>query len=104
MLINLSPINFQYNKNIQKPHTVKPNPEPLTYDTVSFGAMKKKEFEGIDLAVVQKFKAPIEKFNSNIDLQNWAKEKDFAHISVGDGKILNKCKYVILNLLQKLPD
>lgn len=75
MLINLSPINFQYNKNIQKPHTVKPNPEPLTYDTVSFGAMKKKEFEGIDLAVVQKFKAPIEKFNSNIDLQNWAKEK-----------------------------
>ena len=37
--------------------------------------MKKKEFEGIDLAVVQKFKAPIEKFNSNIDLQNWAKEK-----------------------------
>ena len=76
MLINLSPINLQYNnKNIQKPHTIKSNLTPLAYDTVSFGAMRKKEFEGIDLAVVQKFKAPIEKFNSNTDLQNWAGEK-----------------------------
>ena len=48
---------------------------PLAYDTISFGAMKKKEFSGIDLAVIQKFSAPIEKFNSNEDLQNWADEK-----------------------------
>ncbi len=76
MLINLSPINLQYNnKNIQKPHTINYNLTPLAYDTVSFGAMRKKEFEGIDLAVVQKFNAPIEKFNSNADLQNWAGEK-----------------------------
>ena len=37
--------------------------------------MKKSEFKGIDLAVVQKFKAPIEKFNSDDDLQNWAGEQ-----------------------------
>ncbi len=37
--------------------------------------MKKSEFKGIDLSVVQKFKAPIEKFNSDDDLQNWAGEQ-----------------------------
>ena len=47
----------------------------LSCDTVSFSAMKKAEFSGIDLFVVNKFKAPVEKFNSNEDLQNWCKEK-----------------------------
>lgn len=42
---------------------------------LSFGAMKKHEFDGIDFAVVEKYKAPIEKFNSNDDLQKWAGEK-----------------------------
>ena len=37
--------------------------------------MKKKQFEGVDFAVVEKFKPPIEKFNSNDDLQNWAGDK-----------------------------
>lgn len=37
--------------------------------------MKKNEFEGIDHAIVGKFKAPIEKFNTNQDLQNWSKTK-----------------------------
>jgi len=47
---------------------------PITYanNNLSFCAMKKKEFSGTDFAVVEKFKAPIEKFNSNSDLQNWA--------------------------------
>ena len=40
---------------------------------ISFGALKKSQFDGLDLAVVEKFKAPIEKFNSNDDLQDWAK-------------------------------
>ena len=40
---------------------------------VSFGALKKNQFDGIDFAVVEKFKAPIEKFNANSDLQDWAK-------------------------------
>ena len=77
MFINLTPINFQYNKtksNIKHQCVNYPNLAPLTRDTISFGAMKKSAFEGIDLAVVQKFKAPIEKFNSNENLQNWAKD------------------------------
>ena len=47
----------------------------LASDTVSFGAMKKNEFKGIDRVCVEKFKAPIEKFNKNEDLQNWAGKK-----------------------------
>lgn len=78
MFINLTPINFQY-RNIQSNAKNKSvnysNLAPLKYDTVSFCAMKKSEFEGIDFAVVQKFKAPIEKFNSNDDLQKWAGDK-----------------------------
>ncbi len=38
----------------------------------SFGAMKKSQFKGLDLLCVNTFKAPIEKFNSNLDLQKWA--------------------------------
>lgn len=51
------------------------NLSPLKQDTVSFGAMKKQEFSGIDRVCVDKFKAPIEKFNTNEDLQDWAGEK-----------------------------
>ena len=49
-----------------------PNLAPLKCDTVSFGALKKTQFQGVDLAVVERFKAPIEKFNNNGDLQIWA--------------------------------
>ena len=38
---------------------------------LSFQAMKPNQFSGIDYAVVRKFKAPVEKFNSNIDFQVW---------------------------------
>ena len=48
---------------------------PLKYDTVSFGSMKKSQFQGLDLFAVEKYKAPIEKFYTNEDLQNWAKTK-----------------------------
>lgn len=44
-------------------------------DTVSFGMMKKSAFKGIDLGVVNRYKAPIEKFNSNEDFQKWCFEK-----------------------------
>ena len=47
----------------------------LKHNNVSFQAMKKPQFDGIDFAVVEKYKAPIEKFNSNQDLQNWAGEQ-----------------------------
>ena len=68
MIINFIPLNFQYRttqNNSISPKGVRndSNLGVLAYDTVSFGTMKKKEFEGIDLAVVQKFKAPIEKFD-----------------------------------------
>ena len=43
--------------------------------TPTFGAMKKSQFKGLDLVCVNTFKAPIEKFNSNADLQSWAKNK-----------------------------
>lgn len=46
-------------------------PLNLTKDTVSFGAMKKNQFDNIDLVVVNKFKVPIEKFNSNEEFQDW---------------------------------
>ena len=75
MLINLTPIIFLTQDYTQNQRVTKSHLAPLAHDTVSFGAMKKNEFKGIDLAVVEKFKAPIEKFNSNEDLQNWAGDK-----------------------------
>ncbi len=41
----------------------------------SFKAMKPNQFTGLDYAAVRKFKAPVEKFNSHSDLQNWANLK-----------------------------
>lgn len=38
----------------------------------SFYAMKKADFRGIDFAIVEKFKAPIETFDVLADFQNWA--------------------------------
>ena len=51
----------------------------------NFTSMKKSQFEGIDYAVVEKFKAPIEKFNTNSDLQTWAGGKcnDIVHTNYG---------------------
>ncbi|MBQ7450541.1 hypothetical protein IJS77_03915, partial [bacterium] len=69
-------VNFS---NIRKKENAAPKRfgslSPLSCDTVSFGALKKNQFSGIDLLVVNKFKAPIEKFNTNDDLQNWCKKK-----------------------------
>lgn len=45
------------------------------YSSINFCAMKKSQFNGIDSIIVEKYKAPIEKFNSNKDLQDWAGEK-----------------------------
>ena len=60
----------QNNKNCKSCHIYN-NLSPLKKDTVSFTSMKKSQFEGIDIGVVNAFKAPIEKFNSNEDFQNW---------------------------------
>lgn len=42
-------------------------------NSYNFTAMKPNQFQGIDYAVVRKFKAPVEKFNENADFQKWAK-------------------------------
>lgn len=41
---------------------------------VNFCAMKKSQFKGFELECVNRFKAPIEKFNSIDDLKNWAED------------------------------
>lgn len=41
-------------------------------NTISFKALKKSAFSGIDFVAVEKFKAPIEKFDVLEDLQIWA--------------------------------
>lgn len=76
MYISLLTTKIQTENHINKkvPRAY-PNLSPLTCDAVSFGAMKKVQFDGVDFAVIEKFKAPIEKFNTNQDLQNWAKTK-----------------------------
>ena len=67
--MKINPINFL---NINKKSGVKyTNLAPLKCDTISFGAMKKSEFEGIDLLVVNQFKAPIQTFKKNKDFQKW---------------------------------
>lgn len=63
---------YQFNK--QAKFTTFPKLSPLRCDTVSFGALKKTQFDGMDYAVVEKYKAPIEKFNSNEDFQKWCGE------------------------------
>ena len=54
----------QYFNNVQNRQTNQsasyPNLAPLPKDVVSFGAMKKSQFESIDFDVVERFKAPIE--------------------------------------------
>lgn len=64
--------NYQLNKRIN--YSTQPKLKQLSCDTISFGALKKHQFEGIDYAVVEKYKAPIEKFNSNEDFQKWCGE------------------------------
>lgn len=69
----------QYFNNVQNRRSNQsascPNLAPLPNDVVSFGAMKKSQFEGIDFDVVERFKAPIEKFKTNDDFQNWCKQQ-----------------------------
>ncbi|MBQ6515579.1 hypothetical protein IJI31_00195 [bacterium] len=67
-----------YNRNIvPKNYSSVPkfSAQGLMRDTVSFGAMKKNEFSGIDLLVVEKFNAPIEKFKTNDDFSKWAENE-----------------------------
>ena len=73
-------IGIQNNKNVSRNinyarQNMQRPPALHSADTVSFTAMKKNEFKGIDLVVVNAFRAPVEKFNTNEDFQNWCSLK-----------------------------
>lgn len=73
--MNINPFNISFNTpqpQVSRAKVTYPNLAPLKHDTISFCALKKSQFTEADLAVVEKYKAPIQKFNSNEDLQNWA--------------------------------
>lgn len=73
MQINLfTPKLNVYNNKQNSSSNRYPNLAPLKHDTVSFGAMKKAQFDGINRMIVERFKAPIEKFNTQNDFQAWA--------------------------------
>ena len=88
--IGLSFCNIGFNRNnIKKTANFRLN--KLNCDTVSFSSLKKSKFSGIDLMVVNKFKAPIEKFNTNEDFQNWCKEKVENEIISKKEEIVKSC-------------
>lgn len=53
------------------------NLAPLKKDTISFSGLlvKKTDFDGLDFAVVEKYKAPLEKFKTKEDLQKWCEKE-----------------------------
>ena len=56
-----------------------------TYRNINFCAMKKSQFSGIDYAVVEKYNAPIEKFNSHDDFDKWSQEKCYETLDIDLG-------------------
>lgn len=80
MEVRLDQNIFVNNSTKQRKSTISaPNLAPLKKDTVSFmgsGALlKKTDFDGIDFGVIEKYKAPMEKFKSKDDFQNWCKNE-----------------------------
>ena len=73
MKISLNLTRFNFNHNIKR--NSYQNLAPLKADSVSFGAMKKSQFSGIDLFVINRFKAPIEKFRTQKDFQKWCEDR-----------------------------
>ena len=68
--------NTQYTMDKRCRYNSYPNLQPLKADTVSFTAMKKSQFNGWDLACVERFKEiNIQKFNSREDLDDFAQKK-----------------------------
>ncbi len=71
--ISFCGINLNYKKPVP---TTKPSSlAPLKRDTISFcgEAFKKSKLDGFSLSAVEKFKAPIEKFKNQEELNAWAK-------------------------------
>ena len=64
---------YKINKNSQRQNCFKL--AQLPFDSVSFTGMKKNQFDGVDALVVDKYKAPIEKFRTVDYLYDWADEE-----------------------------
>lgn len=86
MQISFSPINYQYNNKYRKflpeeqrsyfsTETGNKSDVFINSGTLHFSALKKSVFKGIDFAIVEKFKAPIEKFKSIGEFQYWARKQ-----------------------------
>ena len=73
--LNNLKINYNHKPYTSKINSYSPNFMPLEMDAISFTAMKKTQFNGLNKFVVEKFKAPIEKFANLDDLYIWANEK-----------------------------
>ncbi len=74
--MKILPINIYNSKqSINTPKTYSKKSCLINFDTISFGAMKKSRFHGVDSIVVEKFKAPLSKLNSHEDFQKWTKEE-----------------------------
>ena len=82
MEVNKLPIFRINNDNNSREREIRfgvscPNLAPLKQDTVSFKGtvLKKSDFNGTDLAVIEKFKPNIQQFKKKEDLQTFAKNK-----------------------------
>ena len=91
--MKINPLNFKSFKNTNQRRLYLPL-RPLRGDCVSFSSMKKTQFSRLDLMVVNKFKAPIEKFNNNDDFQKWCFDK------LNNEYILQKSKICSSNNMQ----
>ncbi|MDR1168508.1 MAG: hypothetical protein LBK53_06450, partial [Heliobacteriaceae bacterium] len=68
-------VNFSFNNYVYKPYSGRQRQSSPQYDTVSFGAMKKNQFDGFNLLCINMYKFPIEKFKTVDDLQSFAQEE-----------------------------
>ena len=66
---------------------------PQMRDMVTFKALKKSQFKGVDLAVVEKFRAPIQNFAKIEQLQAWA-EANFYRLSFENVKSNTRSAYL----------
>ncbi len=74
-LQNIYNTNIKNDKNCSVPFRPQSNNlAPLSRDCVSFG-MKKSQLNEFDLACANQYKAPIEKFKTKQDFNDWANEK-----------------------------
>ncbi|MDR1167359.1 MAG: hypothetical protein LBK53_00515, partial [Heliobacteriaceae bacterium] len=68
-------VNFPFSNYVYKPYSGCQRQYSPQYDTVSFGAMKKNQFDGFNLLCINMYKFPLEKFKTADDLQSSAQKE-----------------------------